>query len=160
MNFKDTYKEPGKIDNLEKIPESPNIESFAEKLGLCQFTKNKDDLKKFYGITTASDPIVTNKIDRWYSENDEPNFGGSDFTWPSTMDIHERCVVFDYITDPEWSEEGVGKELAANTIAYRKFLESKTLDPSKGTHVLLVHGQIERYGKGIPANEYDELAGQ
>ncbi|KAF0424067.1 protein kinase subdomain-containing protein pkl/ccin9 [Gigaspora margarita] len=136
MNFKDTYKEPGKFDNFEKIPESPNIENFAEKLGLCQFTKNKDDLKKFY------------------------DFGGSDFTWPSTMDIHERCVVFDYITDPEWSEGGVGKELAANTIAYRKFLESKTLDPSKGTHVLLVHGQIERYGKNISANEYDELAGQ
>ncbi|CAG8778772.1 27965_t:CDS:2 [Dentiscutata erythropus] len=133
MNFKDTHEEPGKI---EKIFESLDIESFAEKLGLYQFTKIKDDLKKFY------------------------DFAGSDFTWPSTMDAQERCVVFDYITDPEWSEGGVGRELATNTIAYRKFLESKTLDPSKGTHVLLVHGQIKRYGQEISANEYDELVGQ
>jgi hypothetical protein len=35
--------------------ESPNLESFAKKLGL-NFAKNKDDLRKFYGIYNKSVP--------------------------------------------------------------------------------------------------------
>ncbi|CAG8718365.1 14100_t:CDS:2 [Cetraspora pellucida] len=135
MNFKDTHEKPEKIENLE-APEGPDLESFIEKLGLYQFTKSKNDLKKFY------------------------DFVGPDFTWPLTMDVHERCIVFDYITDTEWSEGDIGKELATNTIAYRRLLESRTLDPSKGTHILLVHGQIERYGQQISASEYDEIVGK
>ncbi|CAG8652523.1 15941_t:CDS:2 [Racocetra fulgida] len=131
MNSEDTHEKPEKIENLEKALEILDLESFTEKLGLYRFMKKSKDLKKFY-----------------------------DFTWPLTMDVHERCIVFDYITDPEWSEGGIGKELATNTIAYRRLLESKTLDPSKGTHILLVHGQIERYGQQISASEYDELAGK
>ena len=39
-----------------------------------------------------------------------------------------------------------GEELAANALEYRRLLESKTLDPLKGTHILLVHGKLVRYG--------------
>ncbi|CAB4411935.1 unnamed protein product [Rhizophagus irregularis] len=78
-------------------------------------------------------------------------FTGSDFIWPYELNTYEHREVFDYIVDPI-----NGKELATNTIEYR-LLESGDLDESKGTHVLLVHGKVIRYGDKISSEEHKEL---
>ena len=51
-----------------------------------------------------------------------------------------------------------GKEIATNTIAYNRFIEFSTFDSSKGTHVLIVNGQIKEYYKeDITSEDYEEL---
>ncbi|CAG8707660.1 16339_t:CDS:2, partial [Funneliformis mosseae] len=98
-----------------------DIENFAVRLGLNKFTKNKDEWKKFYV------------------------FAGSDFVWPQPpTDINERRLIFDYVIDPDW--DPIGEELATNALEYRRLLESDTLDPLQGTHILIVHGKFVRYG--------------
>ncbi|CAI2191371.1 10399_t:CDS:2, partial [Funneliformis geosporum] len=98
-----------------------DIENFAVRLGLDKFTKNKDEWKKFYV------------------------FAGSDFIWPQPpTDINERRLIFDYVIDPDW--DPIGEELAKNALEYRRLLESGTLDPLQGTHILIVHGEFVRYG--------------
>ncbi|CAG8434539.1 5346_t:CDS:2 [Diversispora eburnea] len=67
----------------------------------------------------------------------------------------ERFAVFCYIIDDDWED---GEEQAKNAIAYSHLLESKNLDASKGTHILLVHGEIVRYGEEITSVEYNQLA--
>src|SRR5215469_10471733 len=74
-------------------------------------------------------------------------FARPDFIWPSTMNINERREVFDYIIYPDW--DPIGEELAKNTIGYRRLLESGTLDESKGTHILIVHGELVNYEHDI-----------
>ncbi|RHZ87442.1 hypothetical protein Glove_34g132 [Diversispora epigaea] len=108
-----------------------NLEKFAERLELKKFTENKDEWKKFYV------------------------FANSDFIWPSTMNINERREVFDYIIYPDW--DPVGEELARNTIGYRCLLESGTLDKSKGTHILIVHGKLVEYGDDESPEKEEEL---
>ncbi|RHZ88188.1 hypothetical protein Glove_26g200 [Diversispora epigaea] len=108
-----------------------NLEKFAEKLELKNFTENKDEWKKFY------------------------IFVGSSFVWPSTMNFNEHHEVFDYITCPNW--DPTGEELARNTIKYRCLLESGTLDKSKGTYILIVHGELIEYGGNISSEEEEEL---
>ncbi|PKY53060.1 hypothetical protein RhiirA4_471075 [Rhizophagus irregularis] len=83
--------------------------------------------------------------------NADSGFTGSDFIWPYELNTYEHREVFDYIVDPI-----NGKELATNTIEYR-LLESGDLDESKGTHVLLVHGKVIRYGDKISSEEHKEL---
>ena len=56
------------------------------------------------------------------------------FVWPSELNAYEHREVFDYIVDPIW--EPNGKELAINTIEYRRLLESGTLDEPKGTRIV------------------------
>src|SRR4051794_14233579 len=71
------------------------------------------------------------------------------------MNIYDRYEILDFITDPRWE---VGEEIASNTIAYNRFIESETFDSSKGTHVLIVNGQIkEYYDKDILSEEYEKL---
>ena len=82
------------------------------------------------------------------------DFAGSDFNWPPTMKIGERRSIFDYIICPDWNP--YGEELAINDIAYRRLLESNTLDASKGTHILLIHGKIVKYGNEISSEEHEE----
>src|SRR5438105_973154 len=83
------------------------------------------------------------------------DFAGPDFSWPSKMNIYDRREIFDYIIDPRWE---VGEEIATNTIAYNRFIESRAFDSSKGTHVLIVNGQIKEYYKeDITSEEYEEL---
>ena len=85
-------------------------------------------------------------------------FTGPDFTWPSTSDMGERRMVFDYIVNPnKWFREGEGKELATNTLAYRRLIESGTLDPSRGSHIHLINGKLVRYGPEISGKKYNEL---
>ncbi|RGB28375.1 hypothetical protein C1646_767893 [Rhizophagus diaphanus] len=103
-------------NNNTAVDESPDLESFTKKLGL-NFSKNKDDLRKFYGIYNKS---------------------------PSTMTEYDRHDIFYYITDPEW--DPVGEELAINTIAYCCLIDSGAFrDKPEGTHVLIVYGKILKY---------------
>ena len=74
------------------------------------------------------------------------------------MQLCERRAVVDYIWDPDW--EDIAEEAATNTIVYRHLIESKQLDPSKESHVLLVHGKRVRYGKEISWEEDEELEKQ
>ena len=71
------------------------------------------------------------------------------------MNIYDRREIFDYIIDPRWE---VGEEIAINTIAYNRLIETKSFDRSKGTHVLIVNGQIkEYYESDISSEKYEEL---
>src|SRR3954468_7884306 len=80
------------------------------------------------------------------------DFAGPNFSWPSRMNIYDRCEILDYIIDPRWE---VGEEIATNTIAYNHLIESEAFDSSKGTHVLIVNGQIkEYYERDISSEEY------
>ncbi|PKY30740.1 hypothetical protein RhiirB3_419018 [Rhizophagus irregularis] len=107
-----------------------DLEEFAERLGIKEFTENKVKWKKFY------------------------NFAGLNFVWPSELNAYEHREVFDYIVDPIWEPDG--KELA---IECRRLLGSGTLDESKGTrtHVLLVHGKVIGYGNEISSKQSKEL---
>src|SRR2546423_1183704 len=83
------------------------------------------------------------------------DFTGPDFSWPSRMNIYDCREVFDYIIDPRWE---VGEEIATNTIAYNRLIETGGFDRSKGTHVLIVNGQIKEYHeKDISSEKYEEL---
>ncbi|GBC50108.1 uncharacterized protein OCT59_005729 [Rhizophagus irregularis] len=112
--------------------ESPDLESYAKKLGF-NFANNKDDLKKFY------------------------DFAGPDFIWPSTMTEYDCHDIFYYITDSEW--DPVGEEVATNTIAYHRLIESEAFrDKPEGMHVLIVHGKVlNYYEKDVSWEEYEEL---
>ena len=71
------------------------------------------------------------------------------------MNIYDRLEIFDFIINPEWE---VGEEIARNTIAYHNPIESGAFDRLKGTHVLIVHGQVEKYyEKDISSEEYEDL---
>ncbi|CAG8610431.1 11822_t:CDS:2, partial [Ambispora leptoticha] len=133
LNIKNAHKEPVNEQYPENVSKSPDLKGFVEKLGLDDeyFLKDKDKLKKFY------------------------DFVGPNFVWPSTMNIHDHREVFSYVVDPDWE---VGEEIATNAIAYRRLLESKNPDASKGTHILLAHGEIVRYGEEISSDEYEKLA--
>src|SRR5438874_7447034 len=53
---------------------------------------------------------------------------------------------------------GVGEEMATNTIAYNRLIETRGFDRLKGSHVLIVHSQIkEYYANNISLEEYEEL---
>jgi len=71
------------------------------------------------------------------------------------MHINQCREVFDYIVCPDW--EPYGEELARNTIRYRILLDSGTLDKSKGSHILIVHGELVKYGGEISPEEEEEL---
>ena len=75
------------------------------------------------------------------------------------MSLPDRRMVFYYINDPDsdW-EDGYGEELATNYIMYRHFMENKMLDSSKGTHVLIINGNIDHYGNDLSPEEYEKLA--
>jgi hypothetical protein len=70
------------------------------------------------------------------------DFTGPNFSWPSKLNIYDRCEIFDYIIDPRWEVE---EEMANNTIVYYHFIEARAFDSSKGTHVLIINGQIKDY---------------
>ncbi|RGB29745.1 hypothetical protein C1646_766228 [Rhizophagus diaphanus] len=112
------------------IVESLELKRLAKEMDL-DFEKNKNNLKKFYDFT------------------------GPNFSWPSRLNIYDRHEIFDYIIDPRWE---VGKEMAKNTIAYYHFIEIGAFDSLKGTHVLIINGQIKDYYKDdISSEEYKEL---
>ncbi|CAG8652400.1 23665_t:CDS:2 [Dentiscutata erythropus] len=90
---------------------------------------------------------------RRFTEN--KNFAGTNFVWPSTIDVYEHNLVFYYIIDPKWYPDG--DKLTTNTIAYRCLIEFKSLDPSKGTHILLIYGKISKYGNDISSEEYEKF---
>ncbi|PKY37941.1 hypothetical protein RhiirA4_550387, partial [Rhizophagus irregularis] len=60
-------------------------------------------------------------------------------------------VNFDFVTDPDWNQNG--KELAKNALEYRRLLNSGTLDPSQGTHILIINGKFVRYGSEEESKE-------
>ncbi|CAG8641843.1 8361_t:CDS:2 [Paraglomus brasilianum] len=107
------------------------VEKYAERLGIKEYTENKDMWKKFYDVF------------------------GPDFVWPPTMKLGERREVLDYIIDPEW--EPTGEELARNTIEYRRLLESGTLDASQGSHILIINGKLDSYGNKISPEDDEKL---
>ncbi|PKK59268.1 hypothetical protein RhiirC2_857424 [Rhizophagus irregularis] len=114
------------------------FKKFVQKLNLKQleqFEPLKDkDIKKFY------------------------DFAGPDFTWPSTSDINERRAIYDYITDPDPRfQEGQGEEIAINRLAYRRLIETGSLDSSKGKYVHIEHGKLVGYGSELSEEEYMEL---
>jgi hypothetical protein len=77
-------------------------------------------------------------------------FAGPYFTWPSTCEISERHDIYDYITDPNHRFiEGQGKELAINRLAYRRLVESGSLDSSQGDYVRIEHGKLVGYERKI-----------
>jgi len=71
------------------------------------------------------------------------------------MKVGECREVFDYVISPEW--EPIGEELARNTVKYRRLLESNTLDPLQGSHILLVNGELVEYGNEISPEDDEEL---
>lgn len=86
------------------------------------------------------------------------DFAGPDFTWPSTSDINERRAIYDYITDPDPRfQEGQGEEIAINRLAYRRLIETGSLDSSKGKYVHIEHGKLVGYGSELSEEEYMEL---
>ncbi|CAG8708152.1 10478_t:CDS:2, partial [Ambispora leptoticha] len=157
LKLKDTSEEPvfGKFDL-----KGADLEKFAQKLNFDQLRYGPltdKDIEKFYG-TSKSDPVLLhlNSYNLCYHFAE---FVGPDFTWPPTMRTAERRLIFDYIAHPEnWFEEGEGEELAKNTIAYRRLIESGQLDPSRGSHILIINGKVVRYGPKISGEEYEELA--
>ncbi|RIA80397.1 hypothetical protein C1645_838784 [Glomus cerebriforme] len=124
----------------ESIPDTKNeisdenLERFVKRLGLIQFPKygeySRNDLKKFY------------------------DFAGENFEWPVNMRIPERRMIINYIIR---RDEKIGRELATNAIAYRRLYESNKIESSKGSYVLIVNGEIKRYGEKISSEEYREL---
>ncbi|RHZ81592.1 hypothetical protein Glove_117g565 [Diversispora epigaea] len=138
LKLKDTSEKPvfGNFD-----PKDPDLERFAQNLVLEQL--------KTFG------PIKDKDIEKFYE------FAGPEFTWPSTCPTSERRAIFDYITDPDpWFEKGEGKELATNTLAYRRHIEFGDFDPSRGSHVHLINGEIANYGSEISGEEYEKLKKQ
>ncbi|RIA79435.1 hypothetical protein C1645_745915 [Glomus cerebriforme] len=128
-DLKDEEKTKSKAEFISDVKD--DIENFAVRLGLDKFTKNKDEWKKFY------------------------NFASSDFDWPQPpTEINERRLIFDYVIDPDW--DPIGKELAKNALEYRRLLESNTLDPSQGTHILIINGNFIRYGLSEETKEMIE----
>ncbi|KAF0439351.1 protein kinase subdomain-containing protein pkl/ccin9 [Gigaspora margarita] len=118
-------------------PEESYLRSYAKRLDIDKIIKNEEDVEKFYKFT------------------------GPDFDWPPEFDIHARELVISYIIRPDhWFVEGEGEELATNTLAYHRLLKSNELDSSKGSHVLIMNGQIRRYGGKISEDEYDRLLEQ
>ncbi|RGB27472.1 hypothetical protein C1646_769060 [Rhizophagus diaphanus] len=111
------------------------LEKFVQKLNLKQLEKfellKDKDIKKFY------------------------DFIGPDFTWPSTSDVNERRAIYDYITDPRF--QGQGEEIAINRLAYRRLIETGSLDSSKGKYVHIEHGKLVGYGSELSEEEYMEL---
>ncbi|KAF0490782.1 protein kinase subdomain-containing protein pkl/ccin9 [Gigaspora margarita] len=123
--------------SLSNNPEEPYLRSYAKRLGLDKLNKSEEDVEKFY------------------------KFAGPDFDWPPEFDIQARKLVISYITKPApWFVKGEGEELATNTLAYHRFLKFNELDSSKGSHVLIMNGQIKHYGGEISEDEYDRLLGQ
>ena len=82
------------------------------------------------------------------------DFAGPDFTWPSTSDINERRAIYDHITypDPRF-QKGQGEEIAINRLAYRRLIESGSLDSSKGDYVHIEHGKLVGYAFGLERKE-------
>ncbi|RIA91037.1 hypothetical protein C1645_768536 [Glomus cerebriforme] len=117
------------VENNEFV--EGDLEEFAERLGINEYTKNKDQWKKFY------------------------DFAGSEFVWLPAMRAGERREVYDYVVGSHW--EPIGVELAKNTLEYRRLLESKTLDASQGSHILLRGGKLIKYGNEITSEEDEEL---
>ncbi|CAG8825385.1 2060_t:CDS:2, partial [Gigaspora margarita] len=122
---------------LSNNPEEPYLRSYAKRLGLDKLIKSEEDIEKFYKFT------------------------GPNFDWPLEFDIHARGLVISYIINPDhWFVEGEGEELATNTLAYHRLLKSNELDLSKGSHVLIMNGQIKHYGGEISGDEYNDLLEQ
>ncbi|CAG8488714.1 10091_t:CDS:2, partial [Acaulospora morrowiae] len=117
--------------DTSKLVTNNELEKYAERLGIKEYTENKDLWKKFYDVF------------------------GPDFVWPSTAKAGERREVFDYITYPQW--EPTGEERARNTVEYRRLLESKTLDASKGSHILIINGKLVSYGNKISQEDNEKL---
>ncbi|CAI2187835.1 289_t:CDS:2 [Funneliformis geosporum] len=114
------------------------FEEFVQKLDLKQLERYRplkdEDIKKFY------------------------EFAGPDFTWPSTSEISERRDIYDYITDPNPRFiEGQGKELAINRLAYRRLVESGSLDSSQGDYVHIEHGKLVGYERKISMEKCKDL---
>ncbi|RIB07508.1 hypothetical protein C2G38_2252584 [Gigaspora rosea] len=128
----------GRVDgSLSNNPEEPYLRSYAKRLDLDKIIKSEEDMEKFYKFT------------------------GPDFDWPPEFDIQDRELVIAYIIKPDhWYVEGEGEELATNTLAYHRLLKSNELDASKGSHVLIMNGQIKRYGGEISEDEHDRLLKQ
>ena len=84
------------------------------------------------------------------------DFAGPDFTWPSTSDINERRDIYDHITDPRL-RKCQGEEIAINRLAYRRLIESGSLDSSKGDYVHIEHGKFVGYGTKLSVEKYMEL---
>ncbi|RIA88675.1 hypothetical protein C1645_774309 [Glomus cerebriforme] len=115
-----------------------DVEKFVQKLNLKQ-------LEKF-------EPLKDKDIKKFY------DFAGPDFTWPSTSDINERRAIYDYITDPDPRfQEGQGEEIAINRLAYRRLIETGSLDSSKGNYVHIEHGKLVGYGTKLSVEKYMEL---
>jgi hypothetical protein len=80
------------------------------------------------------------------------------FTWPLTSEISERRDIYNYITDPyHLYTKGQGKELAINRLAYRRLVESGSLDSSKGDYVRIEHGKLMSYEREISIEECKDL---
>ncbi|CAG8492198.1 13614_t:CDS:2 [Dentiscutata erythropus] len=71
------------------------------------------------------------------------------------MDNSKCNLVFYYIIDPEWYSDG--DELTTNIIAYHYLIESKSLDPSKRTYILLIHKKISKYSNDISLEKYKKF---
>src|SRR5581483_3777186 len=71
---------------------------------------------------------------------------------------NERRAIYDHITypDPRF-QKGQGEEIAINRLAYRRLIESGSLDSSKGDYVHIEHGKLVGYGTKLSVEEYMEL---
>ena len=70
------------------------------------------------------------------------------------MKIPECRVIINHIIH---HDKKIGRELAKNAIAYRRLHESNKIDPTKGSYVLIVNGEIKCYEKEFSWEKYREL---
>lgn len=76
------------------------------------------------------------------------------FEWPVTMKVPECRVIINYLI--QYDEE-IGKEIATNAIAFRRLYETNKIDSTKGSHVLIVNGEIKLYEKEFSWDKYREF---
>ncbi|GES81119.1 hypothetical protein GLOIN_2v1717333 [Rhizophagus clarus] len=124
---------PESVSDKNEISDE-SLDKFVKRLEIDQFLTyskyNKNDLKKFY------------------------DFAGDNFEWPVTMKVPERRVIINHII--RYNKE-IGQELAKNAIAFRRLYEENKIDPTKGSHVLIVNGEIKSYENEFSWEKYREL---
>ncbi|GBB89287.1 hypothetical protein RclHR1_00160003 [Rhizophagus clarus] len=139
----------------------PNLSWFKERAKSIKriiISDNKNKTKSDSSVNVSNDKISKDEIVRRQTNQFVPesgsNFAGDNFEWPVTMKVPERRVIINHII--RYNKE-IGQELAKNAIAFRRLYEENKIDPTKGSHVLIVNGEIKSYENEFSWEKYREL---
>ncbi|CAI2193615.1 1778_t:CDS:2, partial [Funneliformis geosporum] len=150
------------------VSESALEKEFTKSLSLKNLSDPKDEKqntasetksKAFVDMEFTSNPVTNNDVAEGDFRMFAKRLGINKFTenkenWKKFY-VSECREIFNYIIRPEW--EPIGKELARNTIEYRRLLGSGDLDEWQGSHILLINGKLVEYRKEISSEEDEEL---